>query len=241
MDTPKKVCAYARVSSSAQVKRDLSVPEQLREIRDFCDQHGWSVVATFKDPGKSGAETVNRPGLQAMLKAALSKERPFDLILTRDQSRFGRSDDDTRIRQQLREHGVAVSNITAAPSDMEAELSSTSAFMERVTSAVDIYARERQTELMRTGQKARARKGGFAGPQATCYGYKQEYESVNGGKPVRRPVIDKQKARIVREMFRRYIKGDSLKGVTRWLNSSGIEPPKGKAWYEGTVSLVAIE
>jgi site-specific DNA recombinase len=170
-----------------------------------------------------------------MIKAACSKAHPFDLILTREQSRFGRSVDDASIRQRLREHGVSVDNITAPSGDMDEALTPHGEFNEAIQSAVDILDRKSKAKLMRDGQKAKARKGGLAGAQATCYGYKQDWISVNGSKPVRQPTIDKPKAKIVREMFRRYLKGDSLLGITRWLNESGIAAPRGKQWYESTV------
>ena len=80
--TSKRVAIYARVSSAGQDKRDLSVPEQIRQIGEFCDGQGWIVVKVFKE-AKTGSETVNRPDLQRMLKAACSPAHPFDLILTR--------------------------------------------------------------------------------------------------------------------------------------------------------------
>lgn len=238
MERPKQVAIYARVSSATQAKRDLSIPEQIRQIEEFCDKRGWAVLATFKDPGKSGAETANRPQFQRMIQAACSATRPFDLILVWDQSRFGRSYLDAAIRAQLREHGVQIDNITNPTGDMDAPITPGGELIESIQGAVDIYARKASTQQMIRGQKAKARKGGLAGAQATCYGYKQEWESVNGGKPVRKPVIDKPRAKIVREMFRRYIKGDSLLGITRWLNESGISAPRGKKWYESTVRKI---
>lgn len=238
MERPKQVAIYARVSSATQAKRDLSIPEQIRLIEEFCDKRGWPVVATFKDPGKSGAETANRPHFQRMIQTACSTAHPFDLILVWDQSRFGRSYLDAAIRAQLREHGVQIDNITNPSGDMDAPITPGGELIESIQGAVDIYARKASTQQMIRGQKAKARKGGLAGAQATCYGYKQEWESVNGGKPVRKPVLDKPKAKIVREMFRRYINGDSLLGITRWLNESGISAPRGKKWYESTVRKI---
>lgn len=235
MKSPKQVAIYARVSSASQAKRDLSIPEQIRQVKEFCEERGWVVVSTFSDPGKSGAETANRPQFQRMIRAACSAEHPFDLILTWDQSRFGRSYQDAAIRAQLREHGVRIDSITNPAGDMDAPISPDGEMVEAIQGAVDIRARKSSTIQMIRGQKAKARKGGLAGAQATCYGYRQEWDSVDGGRPVRRPVIDNAKAKIVREMFRRYIKGDSLLGITRWLNDSGISAPRGKRWYESTI------
>lgn len=232
----KRVALYCRVSSASQRERDLSIPEQKRQLRDFCADKGWTVVDVFEDAAKSGAETANRPGLQAMLKAACSVARPYDLILTRDQSRLGRSDEDAVNRAKLREHGVAVDNIQSPTGDMYESLSPMGRAMERVQSAFDIQERETKRLLMIDGQKAKARLGQVQGGQATCYGYKQTWVAENTGKPTQRvPVIDKQKARVVREMFRRFNKGESLKGIARWLNASQIPAPRGKQWYDSTV------
>jgi site-specific DNA recombinase len=238
MEQTKRVAIYARVSSATQAKRDLSIPEQVRQVKAFCTARGWLVVAEFKDVAKSGAETVNRPGLQQMLRAASSKARPFDLILTRELSRFGRSDEDAALRTRLREHGVAIDNITQPSGDMDEALTPGGAFMERIQSAVDIHARQVSTVQMIAGQKAKARKGGLAGAQATCYGYRQEWVSVAGSRPIRTPVLDKRKAKVVREMFHRYIVGDSLNKITRWLNETGIAAPRGAEWYDSTIRKI---
>ena len=38
--------------------------------------------------------------------------------------------------------------------------------------------------------------------------------------------VDPEQAKIVREIFSRVIRGDSLNSITRWLNRSGISPPQ---------------
>jgi DNA invertase Pin-like site-specific DNA recombinase len=238
VERTKRVAIYARVSSAGQAKKDLSIPDQVRLVREFCEKRGWRVVEVFEDKGKTGSETVNRPALQRMLRTACLNDHPYDLILTRELSRFGRSDEDAALRKRLRDHGVCIDNITSPSGDMDAALTPTGEFMERITSATDILTRQTSTVHMIAGQKAKARKGGLAGAQATCYGYKQDWVSVGGGKPIRTPVIDKQRAKIVREMFRRYIGGDSLKKITRWLNDLGISAPRGAAWYDSTVRKI---
>jgi hypothetical protein len=121
---------------------------------------------------------------------------------------------------------------------MDAAITPGGELVESIQSAVDIHHRKMSTVHMKAGQKAKARKGGLAGAQATCYGYKQEWLSVGNGRPVRKPVLDKLKAKLVREMFRRYISGDSLLGITRWLNDSGVSAPRGVRWYESTVRKI---
>lgn len=197
------------------------------------------LVAEYSDPAKSGAEVVNRPGFQSMLRAARSNPRPFDVILARDQARFGRSLQDGVIRAELRELGIAIDNVSSPSGDAFGQLTLASEMTETIQDAVNINFRKTQARLMIQGMEAKARKGGFTGAQATCYGYKQDWvPPQNGSKPVRKPVPDKHKARIVREIFRRYVAGDSLKALSRWLNESGIEAPRGVAWYDSTVRAI---
>ena len=173
-----------------------------------------------------------------MVTAACSKAHPFDVILTRDQARFGRGYQDGAIRNRLREHNVAVDSIANPALVVDGPQTPTAELQENMQSAFDIYQRKHSTVQMIDGQKAKARKGGLPGAQATCYGYKQDWKSVGNAKPVRTPVIDKPKAKVVRAMFRRYIAGASLTGITRWLNDSGMAAPRGVQWYEPTVRKI---
>jgi site-specific DNA recombinase len=83
MERRKRVAIYARVSSAGQAKRDLSIPDQVRLVTEFCENRGWSVVAVYQDRGKSGAETANRPEFQRMIRAACARDRTQPAIWTR--------------------------------------------------------------------------------------------------------------------------------------------------------------
>jgi len=56
---------YARVSTFRQARDDLSIPDQLRRCREYAQQHGWTVVAEYRDDGISGL-TADRPAFQRM-------------------------------------------------------------------------------------------------------------------------------------------------------------------------------
>jgi DNA invertase Pin-like site-specific DNA recombinase len=81
----RRVAIYARVSTGAQ-----TVQNQLRELREIADRHGWIVAAEFTDRGISGAkDREQRPGLDKMLKAVARRE--IDVIAAWSVDRLGRS------------------------------------------------------------------------------------------------------------------------------------------------------
>src|SRR5579871_2106289 len=106
--TPKQLrCAtYARYSSDQQ--RESSIVDQQRNMARYAESREWRILPefVFSDQAMSGAG-ADRPGLQALLSAALTKPKPFDVILVDDSSRVSRSLADTiRIREQLSFAGI---------------------------------------------------------------------------------------------------------------------------------------
>jgi DNA invertase Pin-like site-specific DNA recombinase len=76
---------YTRVSTN-----DQSTESQKREMLELAARRKWEVVEVFTDQGISGAKgREHRPGLDAMLKAALNRE--FDVIMVWAVDRLGRS------------------------------------------------------------------------------------------------------------------------------------------------------
>jgi len=78
-----RVAIYARVSTFNQ-----DVMLQTRELRQFAEARGWTVVGDYTDTGVSGAKD-SRPELNRLMLAA--KRRQFDVVLCWKLDRFGRS------------------------------------------------------------------------------------------------------------------------------------------------------
>ena len=79
----KKVCCYARVSTSLQ-----NCERQLVELREVAENHDWVVVEEYIDTNISGS-TKSRPALDRLLKDAM--HRKFEMVMTLELSRLGRS------------------------------------------------------------------------------------------------------------------------------------------------------
>jgi DNA invertase Pin-like site-specific DNA recombinase len=81
----KRVAFYARVSTDGQ-----TVDNQLGELREAAERHGWNVIATFADRGVSGTKgRESRPEFDYLLKAIA--RRDFDMVAAWNVDRLGRS------------------------------------------------------------------------------------------------------------------------------------------------------
>ena len=80
----RRVAIYSRVSTASQNT------ENLRELRQVAERHGWQVVSEFSDGGISGAKGRDqRPGLDAMMQAVARRE--VDMVMAWSVDRLGRS------------------------------------------------------------------------------------------------------------------------------------------------------
>jgi DNA invertase Pin-like site-specific DNA recombinase len=80
-----RVALYARYSSEHQ--KESSITDQFRNCETRAAREGWTITARYEDKALSGT-TADRPGYQAMLKAA--KDKQFDVVLVDDFSRLSR-------------------------------------------------------------------------------------------------------------------------------------------------------
>ena len=87
---PIPAAEYVRMSTDYQ---EYSIENQRATISKYAADHGYIVVATYSDPGRSGVRLKGRPGLAQLLKDVVSGNAPFRAILVYDVSRWGRFQD----------------------------------------------------------------------------------------------------------------------------------------------------
>ena len=103
-----KAAIYARVSTGKQAEKDLSIPDQVQQLIDYCRNKGWTVRKTYVELGAS-ARDDKRPVFQEMMGDALGKDHPFDVILTLTTSRFFRERTAAQVyKKKLAKKGIKV-------------------------------------------------------------------------------------------------------------------------------------
>lgn len=86
----RRAVGYTRLSQESQ----MSIPEQKRRIRQYCDREGFELL-TIHDEGErsSGYDDVeDRPAYQEVKQ--LLRERAVDAVVVRDRQRIGRDFDE---------------------------------------------------------------------------------------------------------------------------------------------------
>ena len=81
----KRVCIYARVSTSQQTTEN-----QIQALREVAERAGYRVVKIYSDDGISGSKgREDRPALNQMMKDAVNRQ--FEMVMCWSIDRLGRS------------------------------------------------------------------------------------------------------------------------------------------------------
>ncbi len=223
-----KAALYARVSSQGQADKDLSIPAQLKALREYALKKGGSVVVEFIDEAES-ARSADRPKFQEMIYAAKQKICLFDTILVWKFSRFARNREDSILyKKLLRKHGIDVISINEPIDDTPS-----GHLMEAMLEAVDeFYSLNLSSDTIR-GMRENASRG-FCNGGTTPYGYKRVKVLVNGNEKIKLDV-EPAEASVVRRMFEMAAKGFGTKEITKTLNAEGVKTRAGFAWSKTVV------
>ncbi len=111
------VALYLRVSTGRQAESDLSIPDQGRQLRAYCEAKSWPVAEEFIEPGNTATDD-RRPAFQQMIDAAMAKPPPFQVILVHSFSRFFRDQFLFEFyARKLAKNGVRIVSITQEVGD----------------------------------------------------------------------------------------------------------------------------
>lgn len=236
-----RVCFYARVSTDKDEQLH-SLQSQISFFNDYISKvPNWEFIGSYIDEGISGTQVKKREEFLRMIEDA--KRHKFDLILTKEISRFSRSTlDSIMYTQELLSNGVGVyflnDNINTILPDSELRLTMMSSIAQDEV--------RRLSERVSFGMKRSIDNGVVLGC-SNIYGYIKDKGRL---------VIDEEQAEMIKIIFDRYANTtDGLSKVSRYLYSIGyksrtgkridttiltriIENPKYKGYYCGHKSKV---
>ncbi len=221
---------YARKSNDQNLPdEEKSVTRQVERARAYAARQGWVVRPeyVYTDDGISGAEFVKRPGFLALMNA-LKPRPPFQVLVTMEQSRLGRSLDEVPlVLRRLTDAGVRVF-CYLTESEIKRE-SAADRFMVTALAFVDDMHREQSRQRTRDALRRHAERGHVAG--GLCYGYRNVREAGH----VRREILEAEAA-IVRRIFQAVADGAGYVTVAARLNADGIPAPRGgAAWVASSI------
>ena len=235
------VALYARVSTTRQAEIDLSIPDQLRQMRDWCKGQGLTVAAEYVEPGASATDD-RRPEFQRMIADATRSPSPYEAIIVHSRSRFFR---DLYLsltyERALKRAGVRLISITQPTTD-----DPIGAVMSNFMSVMDQYASQENAKHTLRAMQENARQGYWNGSQPP-YGFRViEADAMgNRGRKKRRLEVHPVEAEIVRQIYMLYLHGFDgrplgMKGVAEHLNKCGTTM-RGRLWRAQKVNQVLAD
>ncbi|PIX87299.1 MAG: recombinase family protein [Nitrospirae bacterium CG_4_10_14_3_um_filter_44_29] len=225
-----QVALYARVSTTRQAENDLSIPDQLRQMREWAKANGHLVVQEFVEPGASATDD-KRPVFQQMINDALMKPPAFETIIIHSLSRFFRDGIEFGVyERKLAKNKVKVISITQPTSDDAA-----GEMMRRIICMFDEHQSKEISKHVSRAMKENARQGYFNGSRAP-FGYCASSTEVaaSRGRQKKKLVIENAEADVVRLAYRLYLDGLNgrsmgLKEIAKYLSEHGYLM-RGKPW-----------
>jgi len=209
-----RVCFYARVSTDKDEQLH-SLSAQISFFNDYISKvPNWHFIGSYIDEGISGTSVKKREEFLRMIEDA--KNHKFDLILTKEISRFSRSTlDSIKYTQELLQDGVGVyflnDNINTILPDSELRLT--------IMSSIAQDEVRKLSERVSFGMKRSIDSGTVLGC-SNIYGYVKDKGKL---------VIDEKEAEMIKIIFDRYANTtDGLSKVSKYLYELGYKNKKGK-------------
>ena len=209
-----RVCFYARVSTDKDEQLH-SLQAQISFFNDYISKvPNWCFIGSYIDEGISGTRVNKREKFLKMIEDA--KRHKFDLILTKEISRFSRSTlDSIKYTQELLSNGVGVyflnDNINTILPDSELRLT--------LMSSIAQDEVRKLSERVTFGMKRSIDNGVVLG-SSNIYGYVKDKGKL---------VIDEEQAKMIKIIFDRYANtNDGLSKVSRYLETKGYKSKTGK-------------
>ena len=212
-DLPLRVTFYARVSTDKDVQLN-SLDNQVMYFRNLITENkNWTYIDGYVDEGISGTSVNKREDFLRMIDD--SKKGIFDLVLTKEISRFSRSTlDSIKYTQELLENNVGVlfksDNINTIMPDSELRLT--------IMASIAQEEVRKLSERVKFGMKRSIEKGKVLGNNVIT-GYKKEKGKL---------VIIEEEAEMIKIIFEMYATGEHGLGyISDYLYAKGFKTRKG--------------
>lgn len=221
---PRTVAFYGRVSTEHEQQLSALSNQMDWYIKLAQNNPNWHVVARYIDEGITGTQMKKRPSFMQMLEHA--KQGRFDLIVTRELSRFARNTVDAlNATRELKQYGVEVyfvnDGIWTMDGDGEVRLT--------IMASIAQDESRKTSERVKAGQKISREKGVLYG-NGNILGYDRIGKSY---------VINEEQAATVRRIYELYAGGMGEQGVAETLMAEGRKDGGGGCtWTASKVSRV---
>ena len=216
-----RVAAYCRVSTKEEDQLNSYEAQKNYYTDKIMENKSWTMADIFADEGITGTSAKKRADFMRMMKWC--KQGKIDLILTKSVSRFARNTVDClNYVRMLKAQGIAVyfekENINSMDESTELMLTMMGAFAQAESESI--------SGNIQAGKRYAMQRG-----EATI-NYYNLYAYEKG--PDGNPQIIPEQAKIVREIYQKYLHGDSLNMIRKDLEERHIPNARGGATWTHT-------
>ncbi|MCM1486738.1 MAG: recombinase family protein [Firmicutes bacterium] len=217
-----KVAAYCRVSTDDKEQK-TSYEAQIQYYTEKINKNPeWQMAGVFADEGITGTQAKKRPEFLKMIR--LCRQGKIDVILTKSLSRFARNTvDSLNYIRELRVLGIAVisekENINTLTAESEMLITIMSCFAQAESESI--------SKNVAWGIRQSFKNGNVPMQYARLLGYRKTEKGNTEIVP--------EEAKIVREIFRKYLEGASMEQIADSLNNRGLTTKGGNSPYRKIV------
>lgn len=221
---PLRVTFYARVSTESDEQLN-SLENQISYFKEYITSNSnWIYIDGYIDEGISGSSVKRRKNFLRMIEDA--KNNLFDLIVTKEVSRFSRNlSDSIKYTQELMANDVGVYFQSNGINTYDPN----SEFILNMMGSVAQEEVKRLSARVKWGHKEAIKKGRVLGSN-TITGYKKDNTKL---------VIVESEAKIVKKIFELYATGNyGFYKLAMELHKQGINNSKGKIYDKDTLKRI---
>ena len=216
-----RVTYYGRVSTNQDIQLTSLSNQEDYFKQMIINNKNWTYIEGYIDEGITGTTTLKRNNFLRIINDA--KQNKFDLIITKEISRFSRNTlDSIKYTRELLKYGVAVlflnDNINTIYPDSELRLT--------IMSSMAQDEIRRLSERVKFGVSMSIKKGKLLGNNK-LYGYNKKNNKL---------YINKKESLIIKEIFTLYgIHNKSTTYIKDYLNNQEIPTNYGNKWSTTTI------
>jgi site-specific DNA recombinase len=209
-----RAAVYCRISDDRE-GAGLGVARQEADCRALAKVRGWEVVEVFIDNDLSAYSGKVRPDYRRLLSGM--KAREFDAVITWHTDRLHRSP------RELEDFITVCDGASVRVETVQAgniDLSTPSGRMvARMLGSTARYESEHKSERIKRKALEAAQSGKPWGGSDRPFGFEAD-----------RITVRESEAKIIRELATRFLAGESLSSLCKWLAENNITTTRGGAW-----------
>lgn len=220
------MAAYCRVSTKQDEQINSYEVQKQYYTGKINSEPKWCLAGIYADKGISGTSTKNRDAFNRMIRDC--KKGKIDRIITKSISRFARNTVDClKYVRMLKEINVDIFFEEQGIHSMDPGAE----FYITIYGSIAQSESENISANVRWGKEQAAKDGKVSFSYNNFLGYKK---GENG-----EPEIVPEEAEIIKLIYDRFLKGDSLKVIADYLTSQGIlTPMKKEIWTSSTIKSI---